>query len=113
MVDHVRKRLAANGHTQLVHVREIRRAEPAGFMHLGEENLLGRPVLCFPLPRPPFQRAPLWLPILFGVFALQPLQEGLGLHGRRTLENFLERGPDLAQRIRACPPRAFRFGFAG
>jgi hypothetical protein len=104
MVDHVDERLAANGYSQLVHVREIRRAEPARFMHLREENLLGRPVLCFPLPRPPFQSPPVCLPILFGVFALQPFQQSLGLHGRLTLQDFLQGGPDLAQRIRACPP---------
>jgi hypothetical protein len=113
MVDHVRKRLAANGHAQLVHVREIRGTQSARFMHLREEDFLGAPMLCFPLPRPPFQCPPLWLPILFGVFALQPLQKGLGLHGRLTLKDFFERRPDLAQRIPACPPGVWRFGFAG
>ena len=113
MIDHVGERLAANGHAKLVHVREIGRAEPAWFMHLREENLLGRPVLCFPLPRAPFQRAPLSLPVLIGVFALQPLQQRLGLQSRLPLKEFLQRRPDLAQRIWTSPPGVRRFDIAG
>jgi hypothetical protein len=79
VVQQVRKRLTLNGHTQLVHVREVRRAQPARLMHLAEEHFLGRPVLRFPLPHPPLQGALMTLPVLARALPLQPLPQRLGL----------------------------------
>jgi hypothetical protein len=45
MVHQMRERLPLNGHAQLVQVTEVRGAQPARLMHLGEEHFLGRPVL--------------------------------------------------------------------
>jgi hypothetical protein len=44
VVHQMRKRLPPDGHAQTVHVREIRRTEPARLMHLAEKHFLGRPV---------------------------------------------------------------------
>jgi len=75
VVEQVRKRLTLDGHAQLVHVREVRRAQPARFMHLAEEDFLGRSVLRLPLPHAPLQRPPVTLPVLPGLLTLQPLQQ--------------------------------------
>jgi len=85
VVQQVRKRLPVHGHAQALHVREVRRAQPARLMHLAEEHFLGRPMLSPPLPHAPFHRPPLPPPVLAGTFPLQPVHQGLGLERRLTL----------------------------
>jgi len=48
--------LALDGHAQIVHVREVRRAQPTWLVHLAEEYLLGRPFQGTPTPHAPLQR---------------------------------------------------------
>jgi len=105
VVDQMRERLAGDGHGQRFHVREIRSTQAARFMDLGEEYFLGRPVLGFPLPHPPFQRPLGSLPGLLRKFTLQPFPQGLGLQAGLPLEQFLQPRPHRRQRIDACPPR--------
>jgi hypothetical protein len=89
VVDQVRERLSLDGHAQLVHVAEVGGAQTPRLVHLGEEHFPGRPVLGLPLPDAPLQRPARPLPVALGKFLLQPPQQGLGLQGRLTLEQFL------------------------
>jgi hypothetical protein len=86
VVQQVRKRLTLDGHPQLVQVGEVRRAQPAWFMHLAEEHFLGRSVLRLPLPNPAFQRAPVTPPVRARVLPLEPVHQRLGLQGWLTLQ---------------------------
>ena len=79
VVQQVRERLALDRHPKTVHVREVRRAQPARLMHLAEEHFLGRPVLRLPLPHTTLQGASLGRPIPLWVLLLQPFQQRLGL----------------------------------
>jgi hypothetical protein len=108
VVDQVGERLPRNGHSQAVHVREVRGGQPARLMHLGEKHFLGRAVLGLPPADAPLQRPPAALPRLARELAQQPLQQGLGLQARRALEQFLQARPDLRQRVGPGPPGARR-----
>jgi hypothetical protein len=79
VVDQVRERLAVDGHLQAAGVREVGGAQPAGFVDLAEEHLLGRPVQGTPLLDVPLQGAQLPVGKAARVLALQPLEHGLGL----------------------------------
>jgi hypothetical protein len=79
VIEQVRQRLALDGHAQAVHVGEIRGTQPARLMHLAEEDFLGRSMLRLPPAHAPLQRPSLTVPVLGGVFALQPVQERPGL----------------------------------
>jgi hypothetical protein len=109
----VGKRLARKGHTQFIHVREVRRAQPTRFMHLAEKHFLGRTMLGLPLPHPPFHSAALLLPVLIRVGTLQPLHQRLGLERRLTLQQLHQCRPDVDQRIRPSAPRVRRRCLAG
>jgi hypothetical protein len=90
VIHHVCKRPSLDGYAQAVHVREVRRAQPARFMHLAEKHFLGRPVLGLPLPHAPFHGPPVPLPVLPGTLTLQPSHQRFGLQGRLTLQQFRE-----------------------
>jgi hypothetical protein len=79
VIDQVRKGLARDGHAQLGAVREVAGRQTAGVMHLGEEDLLGRPRDGPPLLEPPLQGAELPLGETAREAALQVLEHGLGL----------------------------------
>ena len=113
VVQQVREGLSLDGHAQFVHVRKVRRAQPARFMHLTEKHFLGWAVLGFPLPHPAFDGATLPLPVLARMFPLQPVHQRLGLQGRLTLQQGHKGRPDFAERIQARPPGMRRLCFAG
>jgi hypothetical protein len=100
----VRERLAADGHLQAVHVREVRGAQPAWWVLLGEENLAGRTVLRLPLPHTTFQGAAAGLPVDGRLLTLEPLEQGLGLQARLGLQQLFQPGPDLGQGIGSGSP---------
>ena len=104
VVQQVRQGLPLNAYVQPLHVCEVRRPKPPCFMHLAEVNLLGWSVLALPLPHPPFHRSPLPLPVLAGVFPLQPVHQRLGLQRRLSLQQFLQARPDINQWIGPSPP---------
>jgi hypothetical protein len=106
VVDQVGERLALEGHAQGLHVREVRGPQPARLMQLGEEHLLGRPVLRLPLPHAPLQRPPAPLPVRPRHLALQPLQQRLGLQARLPLEQFRQLRPHRGQGVGTGPPGA-------
>jgi hypothetical protein len=112
VIEQVRQPLALDSHTQAVHVGEVRRTQSARLMHLAEEDFLGRPVPRLPLAHAPLQRASLTVPILGGVFALQPAQERSGLQGRLALQQLLQTRPDASQRIGPGAPGVRRARFA-
>jgi hypothetical protein len=113
VINQMREGLTLDGHPQALHVREVGRPQPARRMLLGKEQLLGRPVLGFPLPHAPFDGATLPLPVLPGLFALQPVHQGLGLQSRLALQQLLQPRPDLGERIDPRPPVMHRPPGAG
>jgi hypothetical protein len=113
VVHQMRKRLALDRHPQRLHVREVRRPQPARLMHLGEEDFAGWPVLGTPLPHAPLQGPPALPPVRSRAFALEPFQQRLGLETRLPFEQFRQTGPDRCQRVRPRPMTARRPQFAG
>jgi hypothetical protein len=104
VIEQMAKRLSLQRHRQRFHVREIRRAQPTWFMHLAEEDFLGRTMLGFPLTHAPLQRPTIALPVLRRHFPLQPGQQRFGLQTRLALQLFFYPGPHRGQRIRPRPP---------
>lgn len=104
VVEQMRKRHAADGDLQARGVREVRGRQPAGFMHLGEEDLLGRPMHGAPLLDPPLQGTQLAVGEASGVLPLQPVEQGLGFQARIELELFLDAVPDVGKRIAPGSP---------
>ena len=113
VVDQVREGLPLEGHAQLVHVAEVGGAQAARLVGLGEEHLLGRPVLGLPLPHAPLQGAARPLPVALGILLLQPPQQGLGLQGRLALQQFFQARPDVGERVGPGPPGPGGAGLAG
>jgi len=105
--------LTRDGHFQGIHVGEVRRAEPARFMHLHEEQLLGRPMQRPPPLDAPLQRPQQLVAILSRVTLLQQGQQRLRLQPRRPLQFGLQLRPHRRQRIDSRPPRPVRFPLAG
>jgi hypothetical protein len=113
MVEQVRKRLARNGHLQIIQVREVRRTQATRLMNLTKKHFLGRTVLGFPLTHPTLQRSPVLLPIVLGLLALQHLQQGLGLQPRLPRQLGRQPFPDRRQGVEPRPPVVWRRQFAG
>jgi hypothetical protein len=86
-------------HAQLVHMREIRRSQPSGFVHLAEEHFLGRPQRGPPTPHLPLQRPQLPLGEPTWLTALQLADDGLGLQTRLLFQHRANLRPDLGERI--------------
>ena len=99
MIDHVLERLPLNRHAQVVHVREVRRRQPARLMHLGEEHLLGWPRRGPPTPHLPLQRSQLPVAKLARVAALQVAEDRLDQQPRLLLQHATNLRPDLDERI--------------
>jgi hypothetical protein len=85
VIKQVWKRHSGNRHVQVVHRREIRCRQPPRLVHLREEQFLGRPMLCLPLPHPPLERPPRLGRAPPGHLTLHPLPQRLGLQIRRLL----------------------------
>jgi hypothetical protein len=99
VVDHVPERLPLDGHAQVVHVREIRRRQPARLMHLREEHFLGRPRRGPPAPHLPLQRPHLPVGEPARVTPLQLPEDRLGLQTRLLSQQDANLRPDLGERI--------------
>ncbi len=113
VIDQVCERLPGDGDVEALHVREVRRSQPARRMLLAEEQLLGRSMLGLPLPHPPFHGATLPLPVLAGVLALQPIHQRLGLQAWLTLQQCLQPRPHFQERIGPGAPGMFRLALTG
>jgi hypothetical protein len=108
VIDHVPERLAVDGHAQVVHEREVRGAELARRMHLGEEDFLGRSTCRLPFFDASLQRPQLAVGKSAGMTALQLLKERLGFPARTGFEQFLDFRPDVRERIGPRPIRSRR-----
>ncbi len=106
VVQQVRKRLAGEGDLQPIHVGEVRGAQPAGRVHLAEKDFLGGAVLGLPDADAAFDGAALAVPVLAGMLALQPLDQGFGLQRGLALEQFEQPRPDKGQRVGTGAPGA-------
>lgn len=113
VIHQVLKRLAADGHAQVVHRGEVRGAQSAGEMDLGKEDFLG-----WARRRPPVLHAPLQRPHLtilepIRVFLLQPLEQRLGLQLRFLFQLGRHFLPHAVERIGTRPPVAQPLDVAG
>jgi hypothetical protein len=106
VVDEVVERHAGYGHVQVGAVREVTGRQPAGVMHLSEEDLLRRSVLGPPLPDVPLQRAELAVGEAAGEAALQVGEQGLGLQAGVEAEQLFEARPDVGERVGPGTPVA-------
>jgi hypothetical protein len=73
-------------------------------MYLGEEDLLGRPVLCPPPLESPLQGSQLTVGEAAGMTTTQVVEEGLRLESGLGLEQLLQFEPDLGEGVGASPP---------
>ncbi len=85
-------------------MREVRGAEPARFVDLSEEDLLGRPVQGAPLLDVPLQGAELAIGEAAGIGALQPGEHGLGLQAGIEGQLLFDLRPDIGERVGAGSP---------
>lgn len=104
MIDHVDERTAIDGHAQVRAVGEVAGSQPTGMMHLGEEDLFGRPTFGPPPLDPPLQRPQLAVGEAVGEASLQVGKKGLRLQSWVELELRFQFGPDLGEDVRVCSP---------
>jgi hypothetical protein len=107
------ERLAADGHAQVIHRGKVRGAQSSGEVLLCEEDLLGRSGRGVPLPHPALQRPHLARLKAARIFALQPLEQGLGLQGWFTLQLRRHLLPHAVERVRPRSPVARLSHLAG
>jgi len=79
VVDQVIERTAVDGHAQIGAVGEVAGRQPTGIMHLGEEDLFGRPLLGTPNLASPLQSPQEMVAEAAWETPLQIGQQGLGL----------------------------------
>jgi hypothetical protein len=104
VVDQVRERHATDGDLQAGGMCEVRGRQPAGFVDLAEEDLLGRPVDAAPLLDVTLQGAQLAVGKTTGILALQPAKQGVGLQAGVQLQQLLDPWPDVGKGIAAGSP---------
>jgi hypothetical protein len=104
VVDQVGERTPVDRHPQLRAVGEVASGQPAGVMHLGEEDLPGRPALGPPPLQPPLQGPQLAAGEATGVATPQVVEEGLRLESGLGPERLLQFGPELGEGVGASPP---------
>ena len=104
VVDQVVERLAEDGDAEPGHAGEVALGEPAGFVDLGEEHLLGRPFEGPPEFDPALQAPELDVGKTTRESALEVEKEGLGLEARVEPEQFEQIGPDVLERVLPGPP---------
>src|ERR1039458_682446 len=104
VINQVRKTLPLDGDTQLLHVREVRRAQTSRMVLLRKEHLaawaVGRP----PVFHLPLQRPQLAILKMTWVVPLQILEDGLGFKSRVGAQQFPNLDPDANKRIRPSAP---------
>jgi len=110
VVHQVVEPLTGDRDVQRVHVREVRRGQVAGLVHLAEHDRFARTVEGPPLPHPTFKGAAMRIEEPARMLAPQPVEEGLGQQPRLGLQPLLDRRPHLGKRIgpSAVGPRQTR-----
>ena len=104
VVDQVGEGAAVDRNPQLRAVGEVAGRQPAGMMHLGEEDLPGRAALGPPPLDPPLQGPQLAVGEAAGVATPQVVEEGLRLESGLGPERLLQSGPELGEGVGASPP---------
>ncbi len=104
MIEHVLKRTAVDRHAQLRTVREVAGTQTTRMMHLGEEDLFGRPALGPPTLDLPLQRPQLPVAEAAREAALQVGKQCLRFQAGVDLQLRLDFGPDLGEGVRTCSP---------
>jgi len=104
VIHQVGERLAAEGHAQGVHVREIGGRQVSGIVDLREHHLLVRPLGGPPGADPSLEGSPLAVGELPLGLALQPAEQRDRSQRRLLLEPLLDLWPDIGERIEAGPP---------
>jgi hypothetical protein len=113
VIDQVIETLLLNRNAQAIHGREVRSAQPAWFVVLREEHLLGRSGLSAPTLDVPLQCPQLAIGKPARIAPLQLAEDGLGLQTRVAFEQFTDLVPDYGERIGPRHP-GMRLGrFAG
>jgi hypothetical protein len=86
VIHQVLQTLALNGHVEIVHGREVRRAQPARLMHLGEEHFLGWSRQGTPPTHAPLQGSQQLVAVLPRMAFLQPGQQRQSLQARSPFQ---------------------------
>jgi hypothetical protein len=113
VVQQMVERLAADGHAQARHVREVGGAQPARLMDLGEVDLLGGTVRRLPGAHAPLQGPPHRVRVHPRVGTLEPAQQRHRLQARLAGEHLLELRPYRGQRVQPGPPAPRPAGLTG
>jgi hypothetical protein len=113
VVDQVGEGEASEGDAQVGAVGEVTGGQASGVVILGEEDLLGGPVLCPPAFDPALQGAELSIGEASGLLALQGQEEGLGLQGGVEGQLLLDPAPGFVKGVLACPPGVLHAYLAG
>jgi hypothetical protein len=104
MIEHVHKRTAVDRHSQVRAVGEVAGCQPTRIMHLGEEDLFGRPALRPPTLDVPLQRPQLAVGEAAREAALQVGKKRLRFQADVDLQLRFDIGPDLGEGVRTCSP---------
>lgn len=104
VIHHVLKALSLDRHLKVVHVGEVRSTQPARFVHLGEEHLLGRSRQSTPLTHAPLQGPQQFVAVLSGIAFLQPGQQRQGLQARSPFQLGTQLRPHRRQWVEPSPP---------
>jgi len=113
VIQQVVKRLAIDRDPQRVHVREVRRPQPAWVMHLREDHRLVGPVQAAPVAHPPLEGASLRVGKPAGIALLQPGEQRERPQPWFGFQPGLDLGPDVGERVRPRAPIAWRTAFGG
>ncbi len=104
VVHHVVERLAADGHVQLVHVREIRGSQATGMMHLAEVHFLAGPLGRSPVSDPSLESPHLPVGEASRMPLPQPLPQRLGLQLRFQRQLLGHHRPYFGKGVGPRPP---------
>ena len=113
VIHHVLEALPLDGHREVVHVREVRRAQSARLMHLREEHLLGWSRQGTPATHTALQGPQQFVAELAGIAFLQPGQQRQGLQAWRPIQLRLHLWPHCRQGIEPSPPGTCRTPLSG
>jgi hypothetical protein len=104
VVDQVGEGAAVDRHAQPRAVGEVAGRQPAGAVHLGEEDLPGRAALGPPPLDPPLQGPQLAVGEAAGMTPSQVVEEGLRLQSGLGPERRLQLVPELGEGVGSGPP---------
>src|SRR5215470_16869901 len=105
MINQMIKCLSLDRYPQCTHMREIRLALLARFMHLWKHHLFLGPPSSSPFFHSPLQRSQVSFSEFPFVFSAQMLEDGVGLHRPVRPQYFFNLRPHSFEHILPCSPR--------